>query len=272
MLAICVEAERDTCAGRVPNHESSNGVGRGVFGRNECTRVNPVKVEVGEGEHVMVGVAVGGWSGLNTRSVGCNIGCNNITIVGKGKCKTTLLGGFYVNGKQNVKIEQLGVTTEVGCGLFCEGSRTNVDVTECCFQKCQYAGMDVDEGATVTATRCEFMENGNSGVTCRGANTTVRLNDSTIHHNGWAGLAASDGAVVDLHGTKTDIHSNKVDGIYASAHAKVNIHLPSQHNTIHDNGDANRFQQAGGSIANINADGTFTHVVVEDTSEEEDDY
>jgi hypothetical protein len=232
--------------------------------RNECTRESPVQVEVGEGDHVMAGVAT------NNDYVGLvmHVSCNNITIVGKGKGKTTILGGFYVNGKQNVKIEQLGVTTEVGCGLFCEGSGTNVDVTECCFQKCQYAGMDVRECATITATRCEFMENGNSGVTCRGANTKVsrgantkvRLNDSTIHHNGWAGLAAYDDGVVNFHGTKTDIHSNKVDGIYASDNAKVNIHLPSQHNTTHDNGDANRYQQAGGSIANINADGTFTHV------------
>jgi hypothetical protein len=47
---------------------------------------------------------------------------------------------------------------------------------------------------------------------------------------------------------------------------KVNIHLPSQHNTIHDNVERDRVQEnpvyAGpnGSIANINDDGTFTHV------------
>jgi hypothetical protein len=118
----------------------------------------------------------------------------------------------------------------------------------------------VKEGATATATRCDFMENGQCGVGCVGANTKVRLNDSTMHHNGMYGLAAWDLAVVDLHGTKTDIHSNKLDGIYAFDNAKVNIHLPSQHNTSHDNVDEDRVQQSGGSIANINADGTFTHV------------
>ena len=70
--------------------------------------------------------------------------------------------------------------------------------------------------------------------------------------------------VVDLHGTKTDIHSNKLDGIVASYNAKMNIHLPSQHNTSHDNVGEDRQQEDGGSIANINADGTFTHVVVDD--------
>ena len=81
-----------------------------------------------------------------------------------------------------------------------------------------------------------------------------------MHHNGNVGLGAGEHAVVDLHGTKTDIHSNKEIGIFAFRHAKVNIHLPSQHNTSHDNGQEDRIQQSGGSIANINADGTFTHV------------
>ena len=99
---------------------------------------------------------------------------------------------------------------------------------------------------------------------CTDANTKLRLNDSTIHHNGRDGLFAVGHAVLDLHGTKTDIHSNKRYGIAASRNAKVNIHLPSQHNTTHDNVVQNRVQNSGGSIANINADGTFTHVVVDD--------
>ena len=111
--------------------------------------------------------------------------------------------------------------------------------------------MDVRDGATVTATRCDFMEDGNSGVACRGANTKVRLNDSTMHHNGIDGLYAEDHAVVDLHGTKTGVHSNKRCGICAIENAKVNIHLPSQHNTTHDNVDDNRVQNRGGYIANI---------------------
>ena len=203
----------------------------------------------------MVGVASNnGYVGLLM-----HVSCSNITIVGKGKGKTTMLGGFYVNGKQNVKMEQLTVTNE-GFGLFCEGSGTNLDVTECGFKKCRYSGMLMKEGATVTATQCDFMENGGCGVVCRGANTKVRLNGSTMHHNGMDGLYADDHAVVDLRGTKTGIHSNKQDGISAYDNAKVNIHLPSQHNTTHDNAWQNRLQEEGGSIANINADGTFTHV------------
>ena len=87
------------------------------------------------------------------------------------------------------------------------------------------------------------------------------MNDCKMHHNGYNGLYAFSRAVVDLHGTKTNIHSNKRYGIAAWRRGKVNIHLPSQHNTTHDNGQEDRQQYGGsGSIANINADGTFTHV------------
>ena len=65
-----------------------------------------------------------------------------------------------------------------------------------------------------------------------------------------------------FHCTKTDIHSNKRIGICALERGKVNIHLPSQHNTSHDNVGEDRVQVFGGSIANINADGTFTHEVL----------
>jgi len=68
-------------------------------------------------------------------------------------------------------------------------------------------------------------------------------------------------AVVDLHGTKTDIHFNKRHGIGASSRGKVNIHLPSQHNTTHDNVHEDRIQNKKQrwfvvpcSIANINAE------------------
>jgi hypothetical protein len=194
--------------------------------RNECTRENPVKVEVGEGEHVMVGVT-GQYPGLLTHAR-----CNNITIVGKGKGKTTILGGFYVHGKQNVKIKQLSVTNDAGFGLVCAGSGTNVDVTECCFKKCQRSGVGVRRGATATATRCDCMENGGFGVVWFDANTKVRLNDSTMHHNGEYGLYARDHAVVDLHGTKTDIHSNKkyVIGAARNAKSQHSFAFPTQYN------------------------------------------
>ena len=171
--------------------------------------------------------------------------------------------------QQNVTFEELSITSPQtnGIGLLLEGSETTVDVLKCVVKECVGTGMWVSVGATVTATQCEFMENGGNGVSCANANTKARLDHCQLHHNGQDGLCAL-GPLVDLHGTKTDIHSNKGNGILALDRAKVNIHLPSQHNTSHDNVGEDREQEEGGSIANINADGTFTHVV----AEEEDDY
>jgi hypothetical protein len=232
--------------------------------RKEYTEADPLKIRLDEGVHEIVGDQHGYM----------NVTCSHITFVGKGKDQTTVRGGFHVKSQENVKFEELTITNAGGIvGLWLEGSETTVDVLKCVVKECGNTGANVHDGATVTATQCEFTENGSCGVFCSGANTQVRLNDGMVHHNGSDGLWAYGDAVVDLHGTKTDIHSNKKYGIYASFCGKVNIHLPSQHNTSHDNVREDRYQSNGGSIANINADGTFTHVVVdEDDEDDEDDY
>jgi hypothetical protein len=233
--------------------------------QKEYTKVDPLKIQVDDGVHEIV----------DDEDGHLLVPCSHITFVGKGKDQTTILGGFKVVNQQNVKFEGLTVTNPTGNGLWLGGSETTVGVLKCAFKECEINGMYLGDGATVTATQCEFMENGEDGVDCNfmefesyGANTRARFDNCTMHHNPQSGLRAGDHAVVDLHGAKTDIHSNKDNGIYASNGGKVNIHLPSQHNTSHDNVGEDREQDNGGSIANINADGTFTHVVVE----EEDDY
>jgi hypothetical protein len=228
--------------------------------RKEYTGADPLKIRLEEGSHEIVGTfheIVGTSTGRMT------VTCSHITFVGKGKDQTTIRGGFTVNNQQNVRFEELTLTNQQCHGFHLSGSETNVDVLKCAFKNCVGDGMWVQDGATVTATQCEFIENGD-GVSCANANTKIRLDDCQVHHNRGDGLWACLHAVVDLHGTKTIIHSNKGRGIYAGSQAKVNIHLPSQHNTSHDNVGEDRGQDSGGSIANINADGTFTHVVVDD--------
>jgi hypothetical protein len=232
--------------------------------RKEYTGADPLKIRLEEGVHHIVGDDRGRM----------NVTCSHITFVGKGKDQTTIRGGFKVENQQHVTFEGLTLTNQRGYGLQLCGSETTVDVLKCFVKECGGTGMSVYDGATVTATQCELMENGSNGVICGDANTKARLNDCQMHHNGGAGLVADDHAVVDLHGTKTDIHFNKQFGIFAYDRAKVNIHLPSQHNTTHDNVEEDRVQWGGGSIANINADGTFTHdvVVLVEEEEEGDDY
>jgi len=201
----------------------------------------PVKIQLDKGVHEIVGDQNGSM----------NVTCSHITFVGRGKDQTTIRGGFTVENQQNVTFEELAVMNPSGDGLAMEGGETIVDVLKCAVKECGWNGMTVIRGATATATQCEFMENVGNGVFCRGANTKARLTDCSMHH-GEVGLGASLDVVVDLHGTKTDIHSNKRCGIVAASHGKVNIHLPSQHNTSHDNVGDDRFQFRGGSIANIN--------------------
>jgi hypothetical protein len=222
--------------------------------RKEYTEADPLKIRLEKGVHQIVGNQ---WGRMN-------VTCSHITFVGKGENQTTIRGGFRVENQQHVRFEELTITNS-GHGLELRGSETNVDVLKCVVKKCGGTGMHVHGGASVTTTQCEFMENGRYGVWCADANTKARLNDCTMHNNREDGLCAYNDAVVDLHGSKTDIHSNIDCGISAGDRGKVNIHLPSQHNTAHDN-KRDRFQESSGSIANINADGTFTHihVVVDD--------
>ena len=95
------------------------------------------------------------------------------------------------------------------------------------------------------------MENGDDGVYVEDQNTKLILNNYTMHHNHNNGLYVYDLAVVDLHGENTDVHSNNYYGINAGDHSKVHIHLPSQHNTSHDNGEQDRDQYGGGDINNV---------------------
>ena len=218
--------------------------------RKEYTGTDPLKIRLEKGVHEIVG---------NGKTL--TVACSHITFVGNGKDQTTIRGGFQATNQQNVKFEELTITNQSGNGLWLQGDQTNVDVLKCAVKECGGTGMYVRYGATVVATQCECMDNGASGVYC-GTNTKARLNDCTMLHNGNNGLYAFDRAVVDVHGTKTNIHSNKRYGIRAWGHAQVNIHLPPQHNTSHDNVREDRYQDSsGGSIANMNTDGTFTHVV-----------
>jgi len=239
---------------RVPN--DCDTVERAMILAILFSEKGPLRVELEKGEHNIEG-CLSQHAGILKKTA--SVARSHITFVGKGKDQTTINGGFRVFNQQNVTFEQFTLTNPKGGGLYLRGSETNVDVLKCAVKECGHSGMYVHVGVTVTATDSEFMENP-TGMFCYGANTKARLNDCTMHHNGEDGLWADDHAVVDLHGTKMDIHFNKGKGIYATDNAKVNIHLPSDHNTTHDNVGEDRVQDNGGSIANINANGTFTHV------------
>ena len=120
--------------------------------RKEYTETDPLKIRLEEGVHQIVGT-------LNGRM---NVTCSHITFVGKGKDHTSIRGGFTVTNQQHVTFEELTITNQSGNGngLYLTGSETNVDALKCVVKECGTIGMVVCDGATVTATQCEFMENG----------------------------------------------------------------------------------------------------------------
>ena len=126
--------------------------------RKVYTVTDPLKIRLDKGVHEIVG---------NGKVL--NVTCSHITFVGKGKDHTTIRGGFNVENQQNVTFEELTITSQRS-GLRLVGSETNVDVLKCAVKECGHTGMHVRDGATVTATQCEFRENCN-GVYCTGANT-----------------------------------------------------------------------------------------------------
>jgi len=211
----------------------------------------PLTIELDEGNH-----KIANCSAEKTPANVLNIHRSHITFIGKGKDKTTIHGGFDVVNQQNVKFEELAITNSRGVGLMLEGRQANVDVLNCVVKDCGKTGMVLCLSANVTATQCEFLGNGHHGVqSVYGA--IVRLNDCKIYHNGAHGLFASLRGRANIHGAKTDIHSNKGDGVVTTKGGHVKIHLPFQHNTSHDNANYDRYQEEAGSIANINADGSF---------------
>jgi len=252
----CLHVPRD-----VQTLESANRLAFLVSTKLELCKINPLKIMIGKGVHQIVG---------NKRM---KVTCSYIIFVGNDKDQTTVRGGFKVDNQQHVKFEELTITNQSGprpgAGLSLTGIGTTVELLNCIVKRCGRAGMQVRGGATVRATQCEFRENGTAmddiflngdGVYCSGANTKAILTDCTMHHNGRDGLFARNDAVVDLHGTNTSLDCNEFHGMYAfRGGAKINIHLPPSLVVSDRNVGDDRHQARGGSIANINPDGTFTH-------------
>ena len=169
--------------------------------------------------------------------------------MGRGADKTTVVGQINIFDQTNVFLKQMCITSPNGYGLYMHGSETNVEVLDCIVKKCDDDGIHVAGGASLVATRCEIMENG-CGMAVFGQSKAM-LTDCTMHHNESDGLCV-DAGVGEIHGKATDIHTNGDMGIYAGSNAKVQIHLPSTHNTSHDNEAEDRQTYNNGTITNVN--------------------
>ena len=164
--------------------------------------------------------------------------CSNVTFLGKGADKTLISGEVEIHDQKNIVFKGVNFLT----GVFLFGKETSGCFSGCSFSGCSMHGLSVDDFASVTATQCHFFDNEWSGADLSN-HSKGSFTDCTFYGNGGneamrvsSGVEASRGAVVKIHGRNTEIFANPGNGIFVQADAVVDIYLPLEHNTVHDNG------------------------------------
>ena len=82
--------------------------------RKDYSRDNTIKIQLGVGEFEVVD--------------NLNVTCDNITLMGRGADKTTVVGQISIVNQTNVFLKQMCLTSPDEDGLWMDGSETNVDV------------------------------------------------------------------------------------------------------------------------------------------------
>ena len=165
-----------------------------------------------------------------------SIPCNNLSIVGKGKGKTIILGGLVVENRsmqagslrvtgkgrsmqagkgRSLRVTGVTVKNPHGYGLLAYGVGTKIEISRVTIEECMNSGLNAYRGAKLNAKDCHFCQNGTDGVCVDGSLTTARLTNCTSHHNKSDGVRANWGAVVDLMGERTSVHDNERYGLSA---------------------------------------------------------
>ena len=124
------------------------------------------------------------------------LACDHVTIAGQGANETFVIGGCVVENKRNICFKHLTFSNPEQSGLVVKGGRSLVSVLDCCFKQCATRGLEVYAGNTVHVARCEFVNNGDSGVYVAGGDVAefdrhragamlnvLRLEDCAMHHN-----------------------------------------------------------------------------------------
>jgi hypothetical protein len=215
--------------------------------RREYTKLNPLVVLLGKGDHQITS----SWTDPDGDEQPTTFGItrSNITFVGKGKNTTTILGGFGIHNFENITFKNMTVTnTSRGIHM----SNAKVELIDVAVKECRRFALfilDSTFATTVVATRCEFA-NSRCGALVSGSLTSATFNNCVFNDNSSDGIYGYR-STIHLHGDATAIHSNTRYGIYACMSGKVIIHLPSHHNTSYNNGDQDRHTSSGGTITNV---------------------
>jgi len=192
----------------------------------------PFRILLGSGEHDM------------PVRMHTTINCNDIVLMGQGPDRTTINGGFRINGHTGIGFHNLSISNRWGSGLSVCGKyrkqKTGVVASNCRFHRCVSSGISiVGPRAKVYAVQCEILQTIGNGISCVNA-AKARLIDCTIHNNDGTGISAMNcNTQVHIRGKNTSIHQNDSHGMYLINFATVCIFLPSSHITARNNGSKN---------------------------------
>jgi len=228
------------------------GVVEILSSRREYTKLNPLIVLLGKGDHQITS----SWTDQsdNNRPTTLGITRSNITFVGKGKDTTTINGGFGIRDLENITFKHMTVTntSNDSCDGICM-SNSNVELFDVALKGCRSAGFRILNSTSETtsvATRCEFA-NSRWGAVVFGSLSSAKFNNCLFNENITYGLIGNVQSTIHLHGEATAIHSNRSRGIFALSYSRVLIHLPSHHNTSYNNEYEDRYTRTGGTITNV---------------------
>jgi hypothetical protein len=220
--------------------------------RREYTKLNPFIVLLGKGNHEITS----NWTDPDGSNCPTTLGItrSNITFLGTGKDTTKFLGGVGIYEQENITFKQMTVTNtgnNISDGICM--SNAKVELIDVALKGSPCAGLflrNCTSETIVVATRCDFANN-DCGALVQGSLASATFNNCVFNDNKWHGLAGSYKSTTHLHGEATNIHSNRIFGIYAQISGKVLIHLPSHHNTSYNNGNEDRYTDSGGTITNV---------------------
>jgi len=217
--------------------------------RREYTKLNPLVVLLGKGDHQITS----SWTVANGNvfSTTLDITRSNITFLGKGKDTTTILGGFGILDQDNITFKNMTVTNTIsGCGI--DMTNAKVELFDVALKGSQHVALRLCNStseSTVVATRCEIA-NSTYGAVVGGSLASATFNNCVFNDNEKDGIYVQE-STIHLHGEATAIHSNGRYGILARVSSKVLIHLPSHHNTTYNNTQEDRYTMNGGTITNV---------------------
>lgn len=178
------------------------------------------ELNIGAGTHTIdselhVGIRRG-WKGLL-------INFHDVSLIGQGVQKTTLVGGIKSFEAKNLIISDMTITAPVnGSALWLEGE--SVRVERSAIMGSLMDGVTVQEGQ-LTMIDVEIFNNQRRGVFVCGYETTLIGKNLRIHHNVFHGIDVVSGAIVELYGKETKVHDNGVNGVVIEFMSDVTVYL-----------------------------------------------